>query len=172
MYCIGCGLENLEGSAHCIRCGQNLITLRTDQYTKPAVDSSSPILWNPDMAALLSIPFSPIFGAAIHALNWKRLGQPHRAKTAWYWTALIVLAFLSVGIYGGIAQLEERNIDACMRLTQLLTLIPWYFGAARGQGKYLMREMRGEYRKESWFVPVSLAIILTGLLWGSAELLR
>jgi hypothetical protein len=168
MYCIGCGAENIEGSAHCIRCGHALITLRTDTYTKPTVDSSSVALWNPDVAALLSIPFSPILGSIIIALNWRRLGQPRRARAACIWTAFIILAVLVVLIFGANERLSESAIDGYLRLTQFITLILWYFGSARAQGKYIVKEIRNEYRRESWFTPLCLGVILIASLYGLA----
>lgn len=172
MYCIGCGLENIEGTAHCIRCGQDLSTLRTDLYTKPAIDSSRPFLWNPDLAALLSILFSPIFGAIIHALNWKRLGQPRRALAAWIWAGLILLVFVGVAIYGGMARINERTIDAYFRLTQLFTLILWYFGTARAQGKFIVSQFRNEYHRESWLIPLLVAVVLIGSVYVLPVALR
>jgi len=172
MYCIGCGLENIEGTARCIRCGQDLFSLRTDKYTKPGIDSSRPFLWNPDIAALLSMLFSPIFGAIIHALNWRRLGQPRRAIAAWLWAGLILLVFFGVAIYGGIARVNERAIDASFRLTQLSTLFLWYFGTARAQGKFIVGQFRNEYHRESWFNPVLVAIVLIGSAYGLMDALR
>lgn len=168
MYCIGCGADNIEGSARCIRCGHDLVTLRTDVYTKPAASQSSVILWNPDVAALLSIPFSPIFGATIHALNWQRLGQRRSATTAWIWAGAILLSVVVVSVYGAMAQVNESALEGIYRFIQLGTLVLWYFGSARGQGKYVVREMRNAYRRESWFVPICVAIILIGALWGLA----
>lgn len=166
MYCIGCGADNTEGSAHCIRCGQDLATLRTDRYTKPAINPASPILWNPDVAALLSIAFTPVFGAAIHALNWRRLGQNRRAAVSWIWATFILLAFLGIGFYAAAAQISEHATDGLVRLTQLFTLILWYFGAARTQGKHIAGKIHNEYFRESWFIPVSVAVILVGALYG------
>ena len=172
MYCIGCGLDNIEGSARCIRCGQDLATLRTDIYTKPAVDSSSVTLWNPDVAALLSIPFSPVFGSIIHALNWRRLGQPRRAAIAWTWAAFIIFGVLVVPIFGANLQLGESAIDGYLRLTQFLTLVLWYFGTARTQGKFIVREMHNTYKRESWLIPLCMAVILMSSLYGLSGLLR
>ncbi len=169
MYCIGCGADNLECSAHCIRCGHGLATLRTDKYTRPAVSSSSAVLWNPDVAALLSIPFTPIFGAIIHALNWRRLGNSRRAVAAWLWAAFILCAFIGVYYYGVAAHLSESAINAYLRFTQMIMLPLWYFAAARAQGKFIVKQLRGEYFRESWFAPVAVAIVLIGSMYALSE---
>jgi hypothetical protein len=172
MYCIGCGAENIEGSAHCIRCGHGLATLRTDIYTKPTVDSSSVFLWNPDVAALLSIPFSPIFGSVIHALNWRRLGEPRRAMASWIWAAFLLSAVLIIPIFGANARLSASVIDGYLKLTQFVTLILWYFGTARTQSKYVVNKIRNQYHRESWLIPICVAVILVASLYGLARLIR
>ena len=172
MYCIACGADNLESSARCIRCGHGLSTLRTDKYESPAVPSSSAVLWNPDVAALLSIPFSPIFGAIIHALNWRRLGESRRAAMAWLWAVFILLAFVGVALYGEVAHLNEGAIDAYLRFTQMIILPLWYFATARAQGKFVAKQLRGEYFRKGWFTPVAVAIVLIGSLYGLPEVLR
>lgn len=165
MYCIGCGLDNIEGSARCIRCGQDLVTLRTDIYTKPAIGSSSVVLWNPDVAALLSMPFSAVFGAIIHALNWRRLGQPRRALIAWIWAASILLGLIAVVIISTLSRLSEGAVDSYFRIAHGLALVLWYFGTARSQGKYIANKIHNEYRRESWTIPLCLAIILFSSLY-------
>jgi len=174
MYCIGCGADNFEGSLRCVRCGHDLATLRTDEYTKPKIDSSSPILWNPDAAAILSILFSPIFGAIICALNWRRLGQPRRALVSWLWAVFIFLFLVIVGIgaahsVGGAGQFDRYNIYS--RFTHWGILPIWYFIAAREQGKYIMQQLHGQYFRESWFIPVVAAILLIGSIYGLMEIL-
>ena len=39
-------------------------------------------IWNPSAAASWSLPFSPIFGAYLHMLNWRALGDEQKAATA------------------------------------------------------------------------------------------
>lgn len=172
MYCIGCGADNIEGSMHCIRCGQDLSTLRADQYTKSEIAAASAILWNPDFAALLSIPFTPVFGAIIHALNWSRLGQSRRAMVAWLWVVFVLVAYSCVGIYGSIAQLGENTIEAYLRVTQMVILPFWYFATARAQGKYIVHQLKGQYFRESWLIPIAVSIIIVGALYGLTEALQ
>lgn len=172
MFCITCGADNVESSAHCIRCGQDLVTLRIDKYSTPFSPASSATLWNPDVAALLSMPFSPIFGAIIHALNWQRLGQSRRALVAWSWGTFILLAFIGVTFYGAVAHLSAHTIHAYLRLTQIVALPLWYFATARAQGKFIGLKLKGEYLRESWFIPVAVATILVGALYGLSGTLQ
>lgn len=166
MYCIGCGIENMQGSARCIRCGHDLSSLRTDLYKSAPVGSSSVVLWNPDVAALLSLPFTPLFGTVIHALNWRRLGQPHRATAAWGWVAVAFVLFIVVPFGASVAGYEERSIDGFLRIANMVALVIWYFTAARGQSKYVTKELRNEYVKESWFTPIWIVLMIVATLYA------
>ena len=42
-------------------------------------------IWNPNAAASWSLPFSPVFGAYLHMLNWRSLGEEAKAATARTW---------------------------------------------------------------------------------------
>lgn len=172
MYCISCGENNHEGSARCIRCGHDLGSLREGQFKKAQLDSSSIALWNPDVAALLSLLFSPAFGAIIHALNWLRLGQRRRATNAWLWALFILVAKVVYSIYAMNANSDKLTWSDGYKLMQFVMIILWYFCAARSQGQYIAREMRGGYRRESWFIPVCIAIIMFGSLGVLADSLE
>ena len=60
----------------------------------PPVEPDRPHLWNPNSAALWSLAFTPAFGAYLHAVNWRILGEPKRAMAnlAWVWAAFAFLA--------------------------------------------------------------------------------
>lgn len=58
------------------------------------------------------------------------------------------------------------------KLMQFVMIILWYFCVARSQGQYIAREMRGGYRRESWFIPVCIAIIMLGSLGVLADSLE
>ncbi|MBV8635414.1 MAG: hypothetical protein JO002_13045, partial [Burkholderiaceae bacterium] len=64
-----------------------------------------PELWNPNIAALLSYPLTPLFGAYFHRRNWLALGEPVRARRSgiFFFISLVVLAV------GGIASMAEDD---------------------------------------------------------------
>ena len=55
-------------------------------------DKKPVTLWNPNVAACLSILFTPIFGAWIHAKNWENLGKDKEKK----WSMLFVYGLIIV----------------------------------------------------------------------------
>ncbi len=113
-----------------------------------------------------------MFGAIIHALNWRRLGQSRRAMVAWSWAAFVLVAYFSVAVYGSVARLSEHTTGTYLRLTQLVLLPFWYFAAARTQGKYISHQLKGQYFRESWFIPIVVTIIVIGSLYGLTGALR
>jgi len=78
---------------------------------------------------------------------------------AWLWAAIIFLVFFGVPFYWGFMRLGEHAVATCLRVLQMVMLPLWYFAAARAQGKFVVKQLRGEYFRESWFVPVIVAIV-------------
>lgn len=62
-------------------------------------------------------------------------------------------------------------MNAYLRFTQMIMLPLWYFATARAQGKFVVKQLRGEYFRESWFAPVAVAIVLIGSLYALSEFL-
>jgi hypothetical protein len=80
MYCIGCGAENIESSAHCIRCGRDLMNLRGENSSKPMEEkvvkkSKANWWWWPDVTTIESATkatrqgmWAAVFVAAVTAI--------------------------------------------------------------------------------------------------------
>jgi len=129
-----------------------------DQAATNAIPTPPAPLWNPDVAAALSIVFTPVFGAVIHALNWKTLRDERRASMAWVWAAVIVIVLAAAALHGIVP--GARDVGATFVLVMLVSLAWWYFGAARAQSKFVVNELKSSYVRASWFTPIWLAAIL------------
>ena len=108
----------------------------------------TPKLWNPNSATLWSLPFTPIFGAWLHAKNWKELEQPLRAKKSMYWV-YGYFVFIIISMY---------LTDNAAKAIGLAYLIAWNFISARGQIKYI-KENNIHYEKKKWWKPISIAVV-------------
>ena len=62
------------------------------QFSSLVPPPAAPALWNPFAARAWTVLFSPIFGAFLHAQNWKALGESGRAKRSMIW----VYAFIGL----------------------------------------------------------------------------
>ncbi len=125
------------------------ITSRTPPET-PAV----PELWNPNVAGFLSIIFTPVFGAWIHAQNWKALGQGVRAKESFLWF------FASIGVVVA-PLLFTINSPGVI---SLILLVAWWWRSGERQRK-LVTSQYPNYKRKSWSTPLSVAgIILFGVI--------
>lgn len=129
-------------------------------------------LWNPDLAAALSIVFTPVFGAILHALNWKALRDERRARAAWVWAACIGAAVVAALLYAMLAMPGHRSAGAFVRFVALACLVVWYFGAARAQSKRVASELKGAYVRASWFTPVWLALIVGAVAFAVTPMWR
>ncbi|MGB0769032.1 MAG: hypothetical protein ACPGYV_15145, partial [Phycisphaeraceae bacterium] len=63
-----------------------------DEHSIDTPDDASPALrlYSPNAAANWSLLFTPIFGAYLHAKNWRAIGDADRADTniKWMWIGI------------------------------------------------------------------------------------
>ena len=104
-------------------------------------------LWNPRAIGLWSIVFSPIFGAVIHAINWKKLNKPNMMWINVIWVILIIIMILVLP--------DDTN-----SIPSLLIWIFWYGLTARKQKEYI-EENNIDYEPKPLF---KLIAILGGFL--------
>ena len=117
----------------------------------------SPI-WNPDIATILSLPLTPIFGAYLHMLNWRALGEPQRAATSKKWLnasiAMVVLYTILPFALPDLKDVEEK-----MGLVAWVFLISWYFASARSQGKFVKERYGTNYTEKPWGKALGIALL-------------
>jgi len=124
----------------------------------------APPLWNPNAAANWSLVFTPAFGALLHMLNWRALGEDGKTASAKGWF-IASLAMLVVYIALGLALRDPRAADAAGRAAGLGYLIVWYFATARSQAKYVKERFGKTYPRKGWTKPLLLgALALIGYL--------
>jgi len=118
-------------------------------------------LWNPNAASVWSILFTPVFGAWLHALNWRALGDPERerASMAWVYGGLALLALdliidSVVPDHAGFA--VERTIEAAY-------LVAWYFRSARPQATLVKEKYGASFEHKSWRQPLLMALAGLGI---------
>lgn len=97
-------------------------------------------LWNPTAAANWSIVFSPIFGAWIHAKNWRELGKEDEAKKSMTFVYSYILLY--------VLMLILPIPDALTRIIGIAAIAIWYFSHAKTQIKHVENGI--SYEKKSW----------------------
>ncbi|MEK8088135.1 hypothetical protein WNB94_17180 [Aquabacterium sp. A3] len=154
MYCAICGIDT--GNT-CVQCGRALRL--SNEGSAEQQSSEHPWLWNPDVAAVLSwLLFTSLFGSLIHAANWKRLGQRGKMWKSVGWAATYVATIMAVVIYGT-ANHDSDSTYKLVLLANFLNVAFWYFISGRAQSKYLVIDMKNQYRRESWIIPIALAML-------------
>jgi hypothetical protein len=117
----------------------------------------APALWNPNAAANWSLLFTPAFGAYLHMLNWREIGQPERASASKVWF-VVSLALLAISLLIGLLASDERGAGGGGRGIALIFLIVWYFASARGQARYVKERWGSDYPRRGWGKPLLIAI--------------
>lgn len=115
-------------------------------------------IWNPNAAASWSLPFSPIFGAYLHMLNWRALGDEQKAAAARLWVR-IGIALVPVYIALGLASYYGfQAADALSRALALGFLLAWYFSSAKAQSRYVKDHFGKDYPRKPWAKPLLIAV--------------
>lgn len=148
----------------CPSCG-----LETELHAPKDDDENvRPHLWNPNVASSLSVFFTPIFGAYIHAKNWIELGVRDKAETNKNWliiyTLYLVFAFI-LFLFLDLSSVYPNNpkasgplvLDSFVRGIGFLLLLSWYFTQGKPQADYIKENYREEYDKKGWGIPILAA---------------
>jgi hypothetical protein len=132
----------------------------TDDVEVAAVGSQAPALWNPGAAANWSLLFTPAFGAYLHMLNWRALGEVKKAATAKGWF------YASVAFIVAVSSVAALLPDSPMlgRYVGLGFLVAWYYGAAREQTTYVKERFGTQYPRKGWGKPLSIGVLLIVVL--------
>ncbi|QMT30816.1 hypothetical protein [Alysiella filiformis] len=117
------------------------------QYVYPRADV--PELWNPNAAVNWCIVFNVVFGAVIHALNWSELGEDDLAQSNWIVAGIGFCLILCAMVFSPV-----------FSFLNFVLLIVWYFALAKKQAAYIKKELRGQYQKKGWGIPMGITILV------------
>ena len=130
------------------------LNMSTNPYAPPQAHVSdaphvgtAPPMWNPNAAANWSLLLSPAFGAYLHMLNWRALGESGKAAAARVWFAIGLVLPVVYAVTG-------------LGIVALLYLLLWYFVSARGQAKYVKSRFGDSYPRRSWGKPLMIGLVL------------
>ncbi|NRF65566.1 DUF2007 domain-containing protein [Aquincola sp. S2] len=135
---------------------------------KPYAQSPVP-LFSIDRAALLSFILTPVFGAVIHLVNGKRLGQGGSGIGAWLWLALLAAASIAAIVAVQRADPGPFIVFRASMAMCFLTAV-WYFVVAYAQSKHIFATFGPKYRRQGLGKPallVALGLLASG--WVISE---
>ena len=118
------------------------------QFSSLAPPPTAPALWNPFAARAWTLLFTPIFGASLHAQNWKALGEMGRAKRSMIW----VYAFIGLVV---IALFSPDAASPVIRLIGVAGVLAWCVLDAEQQVRYVKQRFGKEYPRKSWVKPLA-----------------
>lgn len=112
----------------------------------------TPALWNPNAAACWSLLFSPVFGAALHMLNARAMGDEELEKQnkffMWGIVAIILIA-IPISIIFGVSS----------NFLGVALLGAWYGGVGRKQVALVREKYGADYPLRSWGKPILFGIL-------------
>lgn len=128
--------------------------------------SSSPRLWNPNVAAAWSLLLSVAFGSYILARNAETLECREEAKEHWVYFYGSIILFAAVGVGGAFFPLL---LDFPFDTIGFILIVVWYGLAARKQVTFVRETLKGAYVKKPWLRPVCIGLaclVAYGLVVG------
>jgi len=129
----------------------------------PTEAHSDIALWNPNAAALWSVIFTPLFGAYLHALNWRALGDKEREEASMTWVfgagALVLLKILiEVVTPPGYSQGDKIS-----HLLEYAFLLAWYVTSGRTQARFVKEKFGKSFTHKSWRKPLLMGLAGFGI---------
>jgi hypothetical protein len=130
--------------------------------TEPAelAGDRKPALWNPNAAASWSLIFTPAFGAYLHMLNWRALGDSQRAAASKIWVYVSLGMLVLFMVLAGVLP-ESKGVDGITRAVGFALLLSWYFQSAKVQVKLVKEEFGKDYPRKGWGKPIGIALLCT-----------
>lgn len=124
---------------------------------KYSVDDEPLEIWNPNVATCLSLFFTPIFGALIHAKNWRSLNDIEKTKTSMLWVyGYAVFLTISVGLSIATDMQIASPLHYILSISALVLLLVWYFTLAKKQYMYVKHDLKDSYKRKSYLKPLLL----------------
>lgn len=127
--------------------------------TKTKNADRQPALYSVNLIVVLTLIFTPIFGAQLQSLNWQALGQQSRARASQFWvrTTLWMIALFIV------AQVifDEIMVPAAGVYFLFVLWFAWFVTTGRHQLAYVSRHVGKNYTKR----PIGRAIMLGAAGW-------
>ena len=157
MFCEQCGASLQPDAKFCAKCGASVSNSAMSSSIPQVATTENGAIWNPNAASNWSLVFTPAFGSYLHALNWRTLGDPDKAKSAMGWF-YFSLAMLFVYILIGLFIADEKASNDAMRALLVLYLIIWYFSAGRPHAKYVKKKFGSNYPRRSWSKPLLIGV--------------
>ena len=114
-------------------------------------------LWSPVVAALWSVPFTPVFGAWINCRNWNRLGRADLAARSKLWS-LALFAAVTLGAGTFVVLPLTHPAQAYLHYFPEALLAAWYLLSGRRQVQYVKTNVGGLYNRAAWAGPLLLAV--------------
>jgi hypothetical protein len=129
-----------------------------DPVLAPPTTATDLALWGPDLAAILSLWLTPVFGSVLHWLNSRKLGRPELARRADLGLAMAVVATAA-----GFSLMREHDWKAespffVSGLVSVYTAL-WYLLVAHSQSRFIARSFGRKYRHRNVWLAAAIAFV-------------
>ena len=168
MGAVGSGVRVLVPAALVARANEVLEQFRSgafeiegdaDPDLLPPVTPTELAFWGPDLAAFLSLYLTPIFGATIHWLNSRTLGDRRLARVA---DIGLLLSIVATGLGFWLLREHAWGLASAFSASGIVGLYTgvWYLFGAHPQSKFIVRSFGRQYRHRKLLIPAGAVFFL------------
>ena len=115
-------------------------------------NSDAPALWTTNAAASWSLLFSPVFGATLHMLNARAMGDKDQIRQSKWALIILLVIFLLLPLVALFFNPKNNTFG-------LILLLGWYFAIGRRQVEAVKQKYGSNYPRRPWFKPLALAVL-------------
>ena len=109
----------------------------------------STYLWNPTLAAVFSLVFTPVFGSLMQMLNWRILKKDNAARYSLWWCLAGCTILLGNQVASALLQ-DDRVVDTFTVSLLVFYGCGWFLLSGRAQIHYVREHFSKGYGRKSW----------------------
>ena len=128
-----------------------------DPALRSATTATDLALWNSDLAAFLSLPLTPIFGATLLWQNSRKLGQARLARVA---DIGLALSFIVTATGFWLLRDHDWSVATPFSVSGAVGVYTtfWYLFIAHGQSRFIARSFGHQYRHRNVWLAAGIAL--------------
>jgi len=142
-----------------------------DPDLPPPTQATDLALWSPDLAAFLSLFLTPVFGAALHWLNSRRLGVRGLARQA---DAGLALSIAATALAFWLTRERDWRAASPFLVSGLMTFYTaaWWMALAHDQSRHVARSFGRQYRHRAVWRTAAVVFVVMLAIGFAGENLR
>ncbi len=138
--------------------------MNKENLTKVSLYSPKTLIWG------WSLILTPIFGAILHARNWRVLGNEAQAKKSMKWAYsfmiiyVLLLIIIKLQIDNNYNFIKYELLISLFWLTHIICILTFYIVIGKSQIKYLKEQYKEDYEKKQIYAYIASFMLIVRVI--------